>query len=290
MECLYLIHGKIMNTGILTHSDTLIPGHPTMTSGTISTDSTPDFQSLLSPPSSPLPSFFTTHELKTRDIQPQSFQKYQPDWILALLLTSFILLAWAQVFYRRRLRQIIIAPFSRRFLSQLVRDGDLISERISLATGAIYLLMMSLFIFEGFELLIPKGAARLPEGILLFVIITACVFFFWLLKIGFIRFLAFIFRTRLTTREYILNILIFNIITGIILLPALVFTVYLKSVPLLCICMIIFVFFFSFRFVRGFLIGISLTKFPYVFLFVYLCSLEILPLVVLMKVVMKYFL
>jgi hypothetical protein len=38
------------------------------------------------------------------------------------------------------------------------------------------------------------------------------------------------------------------------------------------------------------LIGISITKFSYVFLFVYLCSLEILPLVVLTKVVLKYFL
>jgi hypothetical protein len=38
------------------------------------------------------------------------------------------------------------------------------------------------------------------------------------------------------------------------------------------------------------LIGISMTKFSWLFLFVYLCSLEILPLVILMKVVLTYFL
>jgi hypothetical protein len=41
---------------------------------------------------------------------------------------------------------------------------------------------------------------------------------------------------------------------------------------------------------RGFLIGISITKFSWLFLFVYLCTLEILPLVVFLKVVLKYYL
>jgi hypothetical protein len=113
---------------------------------------------------------------------------------------------------------------------------------------------------------------------------------FWILKIGLIRFLSFIFRTHQPSNEYILNILIFNILTGIFLLPLLVFAVYLKCVIFLWICMIIFTLFFIFRLIRGFLIGISITKFSSVFLFVYLCSLEMLPLVVLIKVILKYYL
>ena len=254
------------------------------------TDSTADFQSLLSTVVPHAQSFFTSHQLKAQRIQPVSFKKYQPDWILGFLLLCFMLLAWVQVFYRRRFRQILMAPYSKRFLNQLVRDGDLFSERISLVAGFIYLVTISLFLYQFNELVPITDATKLIRGFPLFALISIFLLGFWILKIGLIRFLSFIFRTRQTSREYILNILIFNILTGIFLLPLLVFAVYLKCVVFLWICMIIFALFFIFRLIRGFLIGISITKFSYVFLFVYLCSLEMLPLVVLMKLVLKYYL
>jgi hypothetical protein len=256
----------------------------------VSIDSTAEYQSLLSKGILPAKSFFTSHQLKINQFRPSQFNKYQPDWILGLLLACFILLAWVQVFYRRRLRQILMAPYSRRFLSQLVRDGDLFSERIALATGVIYLVTLSLFIYQLNELVLVMDTGKLLRGFPLFSLIIVLLFCFWILKIGLMRFLSFIFKTRQTTREYILNILIFNILTGIFLLPLLIFVVYMKSVIFLWICMIIFVLFFFFRFLRGFLIGISITKFSYVFLFVYLCSLEILPLMILMKLVLRYYL
>jgi hypothetical protein len=275
---------------IALYSDTVLSRDLKLISHQHVTDSTENFQSLLSPGVPPTPSFFTSHQLKTQGIRPLPFRQYQPDWILGLLLTCFILLAWVQVFYRRRLRQIIMAPFSKRFLSQLVRDGDLFSERIALATGIIYLISTSLLIFELYELILLKDTGRVLQGFTLFAMISICVLGFWVFKIVLIRFLSFIFRTRQTTREYILNILIFNILTGIFLLPLLIFALYLKSIIFLWVCMLIFALFFLFRFTRGFLIGISITKFSYLFLFVYLCSLEILPLVILIKIVLRYYL
>ena len=254
------------------------------------TDSTADFQRLLSPAVPHVQSFFTSHQLKAQGIQPVSFKKYQPDWILGFLLLCFMLLAWVQVFYRRRFRQILMAPYSKRFLNQLVRDGDLFSERISLVSGFIYFVTTSLFLYQLNELVLVTDAEKVIRGFPLFALISIFLLGFWILKIGLIRFLSFIFRTRQTSREYILNILIFNILTGIFLLPLLVFAVYLKCVVFLWICIVIFALFFIFRLIRGFLIGISITKFSYVFLFVYLCTLDMLPLVVLMKLVLKYYL
>jgi hypothetical protein len=273
---------------IVIPADTVFRGNHSLDRHTVSTDSTADFQSLLSAKPHPAQSFFTSHDMKVREIRPVTFIKYQPDWILGILLFSFILLAWIQVFYRKRLRLILMAPYSRRFLSQLVRDGDLFSERITLAAGFIYITTTALLLYQLYQLAPVSEGIKIPDGFLLFALISISLLCFWTIKISLIRLLSVIFRTRQTTREYILNILIFNIITGILMLPVLVLGIYLKSVIFLWICIIIFFFYFTFRFARGFLIGISITKFSYLFLFVYLCSLEILPLVVLVKLVLRY--
>jgi hypothetical protein len=255
----------------------------------VSTDSTSDFQSILSPGRHRAESFFTTHQMRSGGFRPVAVNKYQPDWVLGVLLLGFIILAWVQVFYRHRLQQILMAPYSRRFLNQLVRDGNLLSERISLALGFLYFLTTSLFIYQCYELIIVKKSGVFPEGFTVFVIIAIVVVGLWIVKTGLMRFLAYIFRTRQTTSEYILNIFIFNIITAVLLLPLLVFVVYLKSPVFLWACIAIFILFFIFRIIRGFLIGISITKFPYLFLFVYLCTLEFLPLVMLTKLVFSYY-
>jgi hypothetical protein len=270
-------------------TDTVPSGHQNLAKCKPATDTTAEFQSLLSPPPPPAKSFFTSSELKARRLKPVVFQKYQPDWILGILLLCFVLLAWVQVFYRRRLRQILMSPYSKRFLSQLVRDGDLFSERLSIALGILYLITTSLFIYEVRVLVFEKDTVTFINGFPFFALISLCVLCFWALKIALINFLSFVFKTRQTSREYLLNILIFNILTGIFLLPVLVLTIYLKGLTFLWICTFIFALFFLFRLIRGFLIGISIRKFSFLFLFVYLCSLEIIPLVVILKVVLNYY-
>ena len=256
--------------------------------GKIGIDTTPEFQSIITATIQKEGSFFTGHPLKVHQIQAQKFNAFQPDWILGILLIGFIFLAWVQVFYRTRFRQILMAPFSRRFLSQLTRDGDLFSERIALVMGFMYFVSMSLLICQACDLLLDKKLWVFFLGFKGFVMILSIVLGFWIGKISLIKFLALIFRTRQTTNEYLLNIFIFSALIGVILLPLLVIVIYLKSVIFLWICFVFFILLLIFRFVRGFLIGASNTKFSYLFLFVYLCSLELLPLVVLMKLFLIY--
>jgi hypothetical protein len=100
--------------------------------------------------------------------------------------------------------------------------------------------------------------------------------------------LGIVFKTKETTYNYLLNQLIFAIITGPILLFFLVLIVYLESPLILYFCLTIIAIIYTFRFFRAFLIGLALTKFSYLLLFVYLCSLEILPLLVLLKLIFNY--
>jgi hypothetical protein len=182
--------------------------------------------------------------------------------------------------------QIFRAPFSKRFINQLARDGNLFKERIVIALGTIYILTFSLLLFELNEQFHGFSFPGLT-GFTLYWLIVLSNLGILSAKVALVQFLGAIFKTRETTNNYLLNLLIFALLSGPVLLTGLVFVIYLKSVILLQISLAIFVFLLVFRFMRGFFIGMALTKFSYLFLFVYLCSLEILPFLVLIKILLN---
>ena len=208
-----------------------------------------------------------TFSLLSAQIRPHD--PFQPDWILGILLLSFMLLAWSQYFHRKRLGQLLQAPFQKRHLSLLVREGNLFAERISVTLGIIYFLVVPLLLYQVNDMILKKTPGNL-RPVELYAILVGILLAYWLVKYFLVRMLDSIFRTYQTAHEYLLNILVVNFITGIVLLPMVLLTVYLKSPVFLYISVFLFGFSFLVRFIRGFLIGISLTKFSYLFLFVYL--------------------
>jgi hypothetical protein len=256
----------------------------------ISADSTPDMQSISIGGEEAGRNFFSTGQLHPRpNSGPVTFEKFQPDWILGILLTASILLAWTQFFYPKRLRLILIAPYSKRYLNQLVREGKLFSERISVSLGIIYVLLFPLLIYQVYDLLAGEKYSGFLTGFSVYIVIIMLFLLFWTGKISLMKFLGIIFRTGPSTTEYLMNIMLFNFLMGILLIPLLVLVIYMKSVLFLQISLVIAALVILLTFSRGIIIGISLTKFSYVFLFVYLCSLEILPYLVLIKLFRLYF-
>jgi len=231
-------------------------------------------------------SIFQTHQLQPTDFPDIHVRQTPPDWILAVLLLCFILLAWVQVFYPKRIQQVFRAPFSKRFINQLTRDGNLFMERIAVALGVVYLLTFSLFLYE-FNLQVLGLTFFGVSGITLYGLIFLLSIGVLVTKVALVQLLGVIFKTRETTSNYLLNLLIFALLSGPVFLITLVFIVYLKSIILLYFSLIIFSLLFILRFIRGFFIGIALTKFSYLFLFVYLCTLEILPLFVLLRILLN---
>ena len=228
-------------------------------------------------------SVFTGHQLHSNGIRPDNKKNFQPDWIFGLLVLCFVLQAWVQFFYRKRLRQVILSPFSKRFMNQLVREGNPFNERLSVALGVIYFITIALLVFETNEMIFGGHIPVYFNDFAFYMIILSVLIFYWMIKILLISILGVVFQTPATTGMYLLNVLILNVITGLLLLPLMVFVIYLKSVWLLYFSLTIFSLSFVFLLVRSFFIGLSLTKFSYVFLFVYLCSLEILPLIIMVK-------
>jgi hypothetical protein len=251
----------------------------------ISTDTTLTIQSMAVPQQEFSKSIFSASHLHPGNFQTKNIRQNQPEWIPLLLLFCILLITWTRVFYPKRMQQIYKASFSNRFIKQLVRDGDLFKERISLALGMVFVVTFSLLIYEFNRQILGLTFPHIT-GVGLFVLIMAAVLLYQTVKVALIQMLGIIFKTKETTYGYLLNILIFTLFSGPVLLVANILFLYLNSVFLLYFSLIIFMVFFTFRFVKGFFIGTALTKFSYLFLFVYLCSLEILPLLIIIKLLL----
>jgi len=97
------------------------------------------------------------------------------------------------------------------------------------------------------------------------------------------------FKNIDTAKEYIQNILIYNLVLGILLLPLLLLIIYTYHELFLFIAGGLAIFILGLRFIRGIAIGLSDSKFSLIHLFLYLCTLEILPLAFAAKFLSKYF-
>lgn len=152
----------------------------------------------------------------------------------------------------------------------------------------IYIISVTLLIYQSVEITSP-GSTEGLKTLLVFLEFVGIYVTFSLLKILVIWLISVTFKNKETAKEYIQNILIYNLVTGMLLLPVLVFIIYTYHELFLYLAGVLVLFMIFLRFIRGVAIGLSDSKFSLIHLFLYLCTLEILPLLVAAKFLSKYF-
>ncbi len=230
-------------------------------------------------------SIFSNHQLLSSHKGPLPINRQAADWVTLGFVACLVIFAWLQTSYSKRLNQILRAAVQSHSVNQLERDGNLFSERITLGLGFIYYLVSSVFIFQLVRefLIIPPGFSNLAvTGIILI-----SLFLYQLVKSAIIYTSGIIFNTRESARAYQLNILIFNHITGIVLFPVTIIVVYWNSRDFLITGIIIISLLLIYMFFRGVLTGLANKNYNLFYLFLYLCTLEILPLLLIYKVISK---
>jgi hypothetical protein len=230
-------------------------------------------------------SVFGTHQLMPVHKGPVAINRQSTDWITMLLLLCLLLFAWIQTVSHKRFVQIIKAVIQPHSVNQLEREGNLFRERITLGLGAIYYIIGSVFILQLFKAFntLPAGFDNLSFAAL----ISGVLFSYQMLKSLLIYTSGIIFKTAESSRAYQLNTLIFNHIAGIVLFPFVIMAFYYQNTSFLIIGGVIASLLFVYRLFRGILTGLNNKNYNLLYLFLYLCTLEILPLLLLVKVVSK---
>lgn len=209
---------------------------------------------------------------------------WQNIWQFGFLLAMILLIAILRAGFGNRMNQFINAVMVTRQLRQLMREEGFIYHPFSmlllLNASVIYSLIVykSLLYFHWYQ---PEGSGFLFYGLIL--ILTLIILF---LKIMVLRLVEFLTDTDLGQRENRYTWILFHQMAGIILLPVSAILLFGKSIftlPGIIFALSLLIIFLIFRVGKGFLIA-SGNKVFFLHIFLYLCALEIIPLIVLLKV------
>jgi hypothetical protein len=130
-----------------------------------------------------------------------------------------------------------------------------------------------------------------PAPFLFYLKIAMLVLLFFLFKLLLIRMLGALFygKTELIT-EFLYNIFLMNIVSGVILIPIVIFMAYFKAIAmpiLISASAILLISIYLYRLWRSFNISISVPSVSKLYFFAYLCSLELLPFILIFKVIIR---
>lgn len=220
----------------------------------------------------------------THQVAERNFQK--SDWVFFSFLICLGIAAWFFFRNSKRLNQLFKAFLTPRSTNQLLREGNILSEAIVYPLLLIFFISVSLLVS-----VIINRYAHVPFSLFFQVAIVAVLILFFLGKIIMVSLIGAIFNTKKETREYLTNYFVFNITLGLLAVPVIFIIFYIESIyakPLIIILLIIFALVYVFRLYRSFLIGISSERYNLYYLFLYLCTVEILPYGVSFKLIYNY--
>jgi hypothetical protein len=223
--------------------------------------------------------------LKKKEIEYQDIKGvvFSQDWVLIILLSSLVAIGWTRVFYNKFILLVFKAAFNYQLSYKLFRENNSVYQRTSFLFNIHFVLSISLFIYLclHYYLVFPEN----KNHALYFLIISVIVLSFYLLKYVVYKILAYIIKEENVTNEYLHNTFIYNKILGITLLPLIISIPYIMPLlqePLIILGLITIAIFFIMSLVRGFVVTMK-TNISIFYLILYLCVLEILPILVLLK-------
>ncbi|RZK43523.1 MAG: DUF4271 domain-containing protein [Pedobacter sp.] len=225
-----------------------------------------------------------------RSDQMPEFQQGKPIyreeiWIIACIAFLLILFAILKNAFDKQLAVIVQSFFSNRILGNINKEDNLFSSWPFILLFLHFGFTIGLFLY----LVVSRQGIEFSEnGFNLFVTISVGFIILYLLKIFVLRLLGFFFDIEKPVNEYvsILVLTYFNV--------ALLFIPFLIAVALsppqygefyMVVGILLFAIVFAFQLIRAGVTVLSQNRFSKVYLFLYFCTLEICPILILIKAI-----
>ena len=201
---------------------------------------------------------------------------FNQDIFFILLLISFFLIALLKGLYWKHAKLLFMGVFAQRYANQFLREENAFTERVN----AITFILMSI----NFTLIILKitHSVELLSVVLILVYVSGFFFF----KMGLIKLLGFILKTKDLSKLAVFFSMLFDRTLGFILFPLVVLLYFFSfevSTIVLVISFILFLILILMKLFWLWKIGTNSFGLPQFYIFLYLCTLEIFPLLILGK-------
>ncbi len=202
------------------------------------------------------------------------------SWMLALLLFGFGSLAFVRAVYRKRYSMLFQAFVNWKISKQIIRYEKVYTHPVNLLLMLNFILIVPLFLSTYYF------KTHQPEQgtFELFVLFLIPLLAYLLIKLIAYQFTAWLLEEKEAVAEYIFQTNLFNKYLGVVYLILTSLLIYspIRIEFLFHSALIILLFFLVFQLIRGALIGFQQNKSLFLII-VYLCTLEILPWLVLGK-------
>lgn len=208
---------------------------------------------------------------------------YNSDWMIGVLLFAFILMAIVRFSFSKFLFRVFDSIINYQTSSNLLLEKNMRNLRGSIFLNLLFYVNLTLFIVQYLVYMLSLNQNH--NNIVFFLYCFVVLIGLYGSKFIFIRFIAYIFDGIKESKEYLHNVSIYNKNLGVILLPITLSVPYIAqhAIPLLLNTgLILTLIFYVFRLFRG--VKILFRQHVAIFyMILYLCALEILPLLMIYK-------
>lgn len=232
---------------------------------------------------------FVKHELHTRALKATE-RKPGEGWVFVALIGIFILLLVTRRINPKKLVTYLSAVYNRRAQNELFEEENLLSSPFSLILFVAFCLTASLFTIKVLGIT-PYGFLEQYGALNAFGVFSLLLLVVYTAKILFIQFVGVVFNIYPVARQYAFNVYLLNNILGLLLIP-LVAIAYYSGGPAdtwaVYFGIVLFAVFFVLRFLKSLSIEGIISPLNLLYLILYLCTLEILPLLIVVKLIRIY--
>lgn len=231
--------------------------------------------------------FYSNEFVKIESVNYTKTNWMERDWLFWPLAALFVFFVLTRYKNRNFINQIVTSVFYSRMSVRIFNERNESTSPVIQSLLFFYFLTAGIFVYMSLNYY--KLTISYFNGFVFFVVLSLLFVFLYFLKVAAIKILGYIFYQKKVVREYIHNVKLFNITTGILLLPLSICIPFLNAYiidesSLIYTGFFAYIVLFILQLLRGFYVsyrqGVSLF-----YILLYLCVLEIIPFAIIVKIV-----
>jgi hypothetical protein len=219
------------------------------------------------------------------DLRDGKFLPKGELWVLAIIGFLLILFAVLKNSFGKQLNAVVQSFYSNRALTNLNKEDNLVTSWSFLLLFIQFGFTIGMFFYL---LARYRNIPQAQDGFVFFIWISVAVIVLYLLKIVVLRVIGFVFDISRPVHQYISILYLSYFNTSLLFVPVIIaFALspakYSSVYTVIGVSALILI--FVFQFIRAAVNILSQYRFPKLYLFLYFCTLEFCPILILIKVI-----